>query len=65
MTIRHAQEGEKEMQLRLEAQKNDYESAIQRHLNFIDQVFVKNIELYTNYRNSSPFKTNRRNSVTF
>jgi hypothetical protein len=26
------------MQIRLEAQKNDYESTIQRHLSFIDQV---------------------------
>jgi hypothetical protein len=28
------------MQVRLEAQKNDYEATIQRHLNFIDQVGV-------------------------
>ena len=33
------------MQIRLEAQKNDYESTIQRHLSFIDQVkFKKNIK---------------------
>ena len=38
LTIRHTQEGDKEMQIRLEAQKSDYEATIQRHLNFIDQV---------------------------
>ena len=38
LTIRHAQEADKEMQVRLEVQKNDYEATIQRHLSFIDQV---------------------------
>ena len=38
LTIRHTQEADKEMQIRLEAQKSDYESTIQRHLGFIDQV---------------------------
>ena len=38
LTIRHTQEADKEMQIRLESQKNDYEATIQRHLNFIDQV---------------------------
>ena len=33
------------MQIRLEAQKNDYESTIQRHLSFIDQVkSIKNMK---------------------
>lgn len=38
LTIRHTQEADKEMQIRLEAQKADYEATIQRHLNFIDQL---------------------------
>lgn len=38
LTLRHAQEADKEMQQRLQVQKNDYEATIQRHLNFIDQV---------------------------
>ncbi len=38
LTIRHTQEADKEMQIRLESQKNDYEATIQRHLGFIDQV---------------------------
>ena len=38
LTLRHAQEADKEMQQRLQVQKNDYETTIQRHLNFIDQL---------------------------
>lgn len=38
LTIRHTQEADKEMQIRLEVQKNDYEATIQRHLGFIDQL---------------------------
>jgi hypothetical protein len=38
LTIRHGQEAEKEMNLRIESQKNDYETIIQRHLSFIDQL---------------------------
>ena len=41
LTIRHTQEADREMQIRLEAQKNDFETTIQRHLGFIDQVFNK------------------------
>lgn len=38
LTIRYTQEAERESQIRLEAQKSDYETAIKRHLSFIDQV---------------------------
>lgn len=38
LTIRHARETEKEMNKRLDVQKSEYEEAVQRHLNFIDQL---------------------------
>jgi len=38
LTIRHARETEKEMNQRLDVQKNEYEETVQRHLNFIDQL---------------------------
>ena len=38
LTLRHTHEADNEMHLRLQAQKNDYEATIQRHLSFIDQV---------------------------
>lgn len=58
MTIRHTQEADKEMQIRLEAQKNDYEATIQRHLNFIDQVLL-------NFKNYLILKTKRPNRWFF
>jgi 5-azacytidine-induced protein 1 len=36
--VRHAREAEREMNKRLDAQKDEYEEAIKRHLGFIDQV---------------------------
>lgn len=38
LTVYHAQEMEKEGQRRLELQKQEYETTIQRHQCFIDQV---------------------------
>nr|XP_039254153.1 centrosomal protein of 131 kDa-like [Styela clava]XP_039254154.1 centrosomal protein of 131 kDa-like [Styela clava] len=38
LTVRHAHEQEKEMNQRLKMQKEQYESTIQRHLSFIDQL---------------------------
>ncbi|XP_062886617.1 centrosomal protein of 131 kDa isoform X2 [Mobula hypostoma] len=38
LTARHVKETEKEMSQRLRAQKEQYESTIQRHLTFIDQL---------------------------
>ncbi|CAF1150211.1 unnamed protein product, partial [Brachionus calyciflorus] len=38
LTIRHTHESEREAQLRIEAQKSDYEATIKRHLSFIDQL---------------------------
>lgn len=53
MTIRHTQEADREMQIRLEAQKNDYEMTIQRHLSFIDQVFCCFFIFTTKYLSST------------
>ena len=36
--VRHAKETEREMTHRLHTQKSEYETAIQRHLSFIDQL---------------------------
>lgn len=41
LTVRHARETEKEMNKRLDVQKDEYEEAIKRHLSFIDQVRKK------------------------
>ena len=38
LTVYHAREMEKEGQKRLELQREEYESAVQRHQCFIDQV---------------------------
>ncbi|XP_064600746.1 centrosomal protein of 131 kDa-like isoform X2 [Liolophura sinensis] len=38
LTVRHARETEKEMNKRLDVQKDEYEEAIKRHLSFIDQL---------------------------
>ena len=38
LTVRHAREAEREMNKRLDAQKDEYEEAIKRHLGFIDQL---------------------------
>ena len=38
LTVYHAKEMEKEGQKRLELQREEYESAVQRHQCFIDQV---------------------------
>ncbi|CAF0942879.1 unnamed protein product [Adineta steineri] len=38
LNIRHAKESERELEHRLQLQKDDYESTIQRHLSFIDQL---------------------------
>ncbi|CAF3686703.1 unnamed protein product [Rotaria sp. Silwood1] len=38
LNIRHAKESERELEHRLQLQKDDYEATIQRHLTFIDQV---------------------------
>lgn len=38
LTVRHAREAEREMNKRLDAQKEEYEEAIKRHLGFIDQL---------------------------
>lgn len=38
LTLRHAQNHDKEMNQRLKMQKDQYESTIQRHLSFIDQL---------------------------
>ena len=40
LTVYHAREMEKEGERRLELQKQEYESTIQRHQSFIDQVCV-------------------------
>ncbi|CAC5378679.1 AZI1 [Mytilus coruscus] len=38
LTVRHAREAEREMNKRLDVQKDEYEEAIKRHLGFIDQL---------------------------
>ncbi|CAF1273302.1 unnamed protein product [Rotaria sp. Silwood1] len=38
LNIRHAKESERELEHRLQLQKDDYEATIQRHLTFIDQL---------------------------
>ncbi|CAF0743508.1 unnamed protein product [Adineta ricciae] len=38
LNIRHAKESERELEHRLQLQKDDYEGTIQRHLTFIDQL---------------------------
>ncbi|CAF4837456.1 unnamed protein product [Rotaria socialis] len=38
LNIRHAKESERELEHRLQLQKDDYEATIQRHLSFIDQL---------------------------
>ncbi|CAF3016626.1 unnamed protein product, partial [Rotaria sp. Silwood2] len=38
LNIRHAKESERELEHRLQLQKDDYETTVQRHLTFIDQV---------------------------
>ncbi|CAF1120995.1 unnamed protein product, partial [Brachionus calyciflorus] len=38
LTIRHTHESEREAQLRIEAQKSEFEATIKRHLGFIDQL---------------------------
>ncbi|CAF3924096.1 unnamed protein product, partial [Adineta steineri] len=38
LNIRHAKESERELEHRLQLQKDDYESTIQRHLSFINQL---------------------------
>ena len=42
LNIRHAKESERELEHRLQLQKDDYEATIQRHLTFIDQVRQRN-----------------------
>ncbi|KAI3384021.1 hypothetical protein SNEBB_002637 [Seison nebaliae] len=45
LTVRYAKEAEKEMNHRLELQKNNYEMTIKRHLNFVDQLINDKKEL--------------------
>ena len=40
LTVYHSKEHEKESERRLALQKQEYETTIQRHLSFIDQVCV-------------------------